>query len=349
MSSSVEDTPEVGYWPEWPSGKSLEYVHTLTSLRMMTFLRLHMFDETPHPTMKPLLGAESLRRLAWSVYYLDATIDGGNYGFTAIPDGAFTISLPCDEKPFLQHLPTTKEYMLPTIPPAPDCDLGLAGYLLRAMYARQILAGLHSRIQRRLVPVSSILDFVTQAANEASQLLGTLPFDMLYTRTNFHILKSQQPLFLHLHVMRNTCARHIALLKMLTTTHTTSDHFDVSMCRRQLIEDASALSGFFSQALDHGTVLDPQLAMHAYNGLESESTAEFMANADVVSLVVSTDQVLERWPGIYYLADRSRSASSSAFARDPRDCSGERAGSPFGKPSTRGEIQRMLIFSIRKR
>jgi hypothetical protein len=84
---------------------------------MMTFLRLHIFDESPHPIMKPLLGAESLRRLAWSVYYLDATIDGGNYGFTAIPDGAFTISLPCDEKPFLQHVPTTKEYMLPTITP----------------------------------------------------------------------------------------------------------------------------------------------------------------------------------------------------------------------------------------
>jgi hypothetical protein len=235
----------------------------------MTFLRLHIFDESPHPTMKPLLGAESLRRLAWSVYYLDATIDGGNYGFTAIPDGAFTISLPCDEKPFLQHVSTTKEYMLPTIPPPVHSDLGLAGYLLRAMYARQILAGLHSRIQRNLVPSGSILDFVKQAESEAHQLLGTLPFDMTYTRTNFHILKGQQSLFLHLHVIRNTCSRHIALLKMLATSYTSTDRFDVSICRRQLIEDARTLSGFFAQALDHGTVLDPQLAMHAYGGLES--------------------------------------------------------------------------------
>jgi hypothetical protein len=238
---------------------------------MMTFLRLHIFDESPHPIMKPLLGAESLRRLAWSVYYLDATIDGGNYGFTAIPDGAFTISLPCDEKPFLQHVPTTKEYMLPTIPPPLPSDLGLAGYLLRAMYARQILAGLHSRIQRHLVPVPSILEFVKQAESEALQLLGTLPSDITYNRTNFHILKSQQPLFLHLHVIRNTCSRHISLLKMLATSYT-PDHFDISTCRKQLIEEASTLSGFFAQSLDHGTVLDPQLAMHAYNGLESESS-----------------------------------------------------------------------------
>lgn len=238
----------------------------------MTFLRLHMFDESPHPTMKPLLGAESLRRLAWSVYYLDATIDGGNYGFTAIPDGAFTISLPCDEKPFLQHAPTVKEYMLPSVPPPIKSDLGLAGYLLRAMYARQILAGLHSRIQRRLVPMASVIEFVKQAEIEARQLLGTVTVDIEYTRTNFHILKSQQALFVHLHVMRNTCSRHIALLKMLSASYTIPmpDHFDIPTCRSLLVQDAATLSAIFQQALDHGTALDPQMAMHAYNGLESK-------------------------------------------------------------------------------
>jgi hypothetical protein len=242
------------------------------AVRMMTFLRLHMFDESPHPIMKPLLGAESLRRLAWSVYYLDATIDGGNYGFTAIPDGAFTIPLPCDEKPFLQHAPTIKEYMLPSIPPPIKSDLGLAGYLLRAMYARQILAGLHSRIQRRLVPVASVVEFVKQAEIEARQLLGTLPPDIEYTRTNFHILKTQQALFVHLHVMRINCSRHIALLKMLSASYTMPmpDLFDVPACRSQLIQDATTLSGLFHQALEHGTPLDPQLACHAFGGIERE-------------------------------------------------------------------------------
>lgn len=260
------------------------------TIRMMTFLRLHIFDESPHPVIKSLLGAESLRRLAWSVYYLDATIDGGNYGFTAIPDGAFTIPLPCDERPFLLHLVTTKEYMLPTIPTPLRSELGLAGYLLRAMYARQILAGLHSRIQRQLVPELSILALVKQAEQEALQLLGSLPFDLMYTRTNFHIHKTQQPLFLHLHVMRNTCSRHTALLKILSTAYTISDHYNAATCRKQLIDDASALSGFFAQALDHGTILDPQLAMHAYNGLESEYS-QGLCVADTISSYVSTNQV----------------------------------------------------------
>jgi hypothetical protein len=234
----------------------------------MTFLRLHMFDESPHLIAKPMLDAESLRRLAWSVYYLDATMDGGHYGFTAIPDGAFTIPLPCDEKPFLRHQPTSKEYMLPSNSTEPSKDLGLAGYLLRAMYARQILAGLHSRLQRQLVPVPAIPTYVKQAESDARQLLGVLPPDLEDSRINFHIWKGQQTLFLHLHVLRNTSFRHISLLRILCSPYL--EHVDISTERDKLVKDASSMSGLFTLSFDRGIVLDPQMAMHAYNGLESK-------------------------------------------------------------------------------
>lgn len=237
----------------------------------MTFLRLHIFDESPHPVFKPLLGAESLRRLAWSVYYLDATIDGGNYGFTAIPDGSFTIPLPCDENAFLRQAAISSEHMLPAQQANQPSNLGLAGHLLRAMYARQILAGLHSRIQRRVIPPTSIPTYIQQAEREALQLLGTIPPDMHYSRTNFHIFKSQQTLFLHLHVLRNTCLRHLALLKILGASYSLHDSNEVSINRQTLIREARQLSALFSQGVDHSVVLDPQLAMHAYNGIESES------------------------------------------------------------------------------
>lgn len=236
----------------------------------MTFLRLHMFDESPHRIIKPMLGAESLRRLAWSVYFLDATMDGGQYGFTAIPDGSFTIPLPCDERPFLRHHDTAKEYMLPSASVAMNPDLGLAGYLLRAMYARQILASLHSRIQRQLVPIPTIPGYVTQAEHDALQLLGSLPPDMTDSRINFHIWKSQQTLFFHIHVLRNTCLRHIALLRILTAPFLLLGLGEIGKLRAQLMTEASSMSALFSLALDRGIVMDPQMAMHAYNGLESE-------------------------------------------------------------------------------
>lgn len=239
----------------------------------MTFLRLHMFDESPHPLFKPLLGAESLRRLAWAVYYLDATMDGGNYGFTAIPDGSFTIPLPCDEHDFLRQTNISTEHMLPSSlangrqPGA----LGLAGHMLRAMYARQILAGLHSRVQRRLIPPASIPACIKQAEDEALHILGTLPHEMDYSRANFHVFKGQQTLFLHLHVLRNTCFRHAALLRILTASFAFVDQNDVSANRQTLIREARQLSALFSQGVDHNVVLDPQLAMHAYNGIEGRS------------------------------------------------------------------------------
>lgn len=239
----------------------------------MTFLRLHMFDESPHPLFKPLLGAESLRRLAWAVYYLDATIDGGNYGFTAIPDGSFTIPLPCDEHDFLRQTNVSTEHMLPsqiTSDRNPG-SLGLAGHMLRAMYARQILAGLHSRIQRRLIPPASIPACINQAESESLHILGTLPHEMNYSRTNFHVFKGQQTLFLHLHVLRNTCLRHIALLKILSASFAIVDDDQVAINRQALIREARQLSALFAQGVDHNVVLDPQLAMHAYNGIEGES------------------------------------------------------------------------------
>lgn len=237
----------------------------------MTFLRLHMFDETLHPLFKPLLGAESLRRLAWAVYYLDATIDGGNYGFTAIPDGSFTIRLPCDEHAFLRQTGVSTEHMLPVATNDHHLgSLGLAGHLLRAMNTRQILAGLHSRIQRRLIPPGSIPASITQAEAEALHLLGTLPPDMDYSRSNFHMFKGQQTLFLHLHVLRNTCLRHLALLKILSASFAITG-YEVSIHRQTLIREARQLSALFAQSVDHNVVLDPQLAMHAYNGVEGMS------------------------------------------------------------------------------
>jgi hypothetical protein len=232
-----------------------------------------MFDESPHPLYKPILGAESLRRLAWSVYFLDATIDGGHYGFTAISDGAFTIALPCDEQAFLRHSAVPTEHINPFVGAvdATVSTIGLSGHLLRAMHVRQILAGLHSRIQRRLIPHPSIAGLTQQAEAEAVQLLGTLPLDMQYSRTNFHIFKSQQTLFLHLHVLRNTCLRHLALLKILSTSLSMGDPSQVSNHRQSLIREARQLSALFSQGVDHNVVLDPQLAMHAYNGIEGES------------------------------------------------------------------------------
>lgn len=237
----------------------------------MTFLRLHILDELPPPTFRPLLGVESLRRLAWAVYYLDATLDGGNFGQSNVVDGSFTIQLPCEDRLFLQHKKTVTEPLIPSDITPSHTQLPLAAHLLRAISARGILASLHSRIQRRLVAPHEIEVLVRQAEHDALRLLDSLPSEMHYNRAQYHVYKDQLPLLLHLHVMRNTARRHLGLLKILVASQQQIGHDPVSAERKLLIRDTHELSAMFSDAAEHRVVLDPQLAMHAYNGIESRS------------------------------------------------------------------------------
>jgi len=258
---------------------------------MMTFLRLHILDETPHPSPKPFLSLESLRRLAWSVWFLDATLDGGNFGFSTIGDGAITIQLPSDERPFLLHQSVITEPLMPRDTSSQPATLGLAAHLIRSMHARQILADAHSRIQRKLIPRDSITDLVRHTSNEARAILDTLPREMRYSRVQYHAYRDQRSMLVHLHVMRNTCERHLAFLKILAVEHGLQYPHDevedrqndgegsrqerrhmheIAEARRGLIADAVALSAIMSDALAYGVIFDPQMAMHSYNGIEGD-------------------------------------------------------------------------------
>jgi hypothetical protein len=248
-------------------GSPVSILPLSTDSRMMTFLRLHILDEAPHPVFKPLLGAESLRRLAWSVWFLDATIDGGIFGFSATQDGSLTIQLPSDERPFLLHQNIQTEPLIP-LQTAVSSSLGLGAHLIRSMQARQILADAHSRIQRRLVPAHAVSDLVIRAEQQAQALLDTLPREMHYNRVQYHAYKDQLPMLVHLHVMRNTCARHVALLQILVSSSQAQG--DVRIQRQQLIGDAQAMSEILGDAMSHQVALDPQMAMHAYNAIEGE-------------------------------------------------------------------------------
>lgn len=242
------------------AGMAARYACILKSTdnRMMTFLRLHVFDETPHPVRKPLLSAESLRRLAWSVWFLDATIDDGNFGFSAIAPGALTIQLPCDERPFALHQNVVTEPLTPT----GQSNLGLSAHLIRAMHARQLYADAHSRLQRGMV-----VELVVEI--NAAAVLDALPAEMAYGDMQYHAFKDQRPLLVHLHVMRNTCQRHSALLQLLVIKKTDRD---ASIQRERLIQIARELCTILADALKYQIVLDPQIAMHAYNAIESESS-----------------------------------------------------------------------------
>lgn len=250
---------------------------------MLIFLRLNCLDEAPPPSFKPLLSAESLRRLAWSVYFMDATVSGGVFGQNAIVTGCYTIQLPSEERPFLQHIHTTTEPLVPPSIPHNELDppLGLGAHLIRAITARQILAGLHTQLQRRYIPVHDVARAVDKAERRALAMLDSLPLRMAYSRSQYHVYKDQMPLLLALHVMRNTAQRHLSLLRVAAAKQIGGPgEADIPIYRAQMIADAKLLSTIFKDAAELDVALDPQLAMHAYNGFESEPDPVSLCRAD---------------------------------------------------------------------
>jgi hypothetical protein len=138
------------------------------------------------------------------------------------------------------------------------------------MHARQLLADAHSRIQRRLVGVESLLSLVETTEASAFAVLDTLPVELAYSHVQYHAFKDQRPVMVHLHVMRNTCYRHAAMLRILAYQISGQHADDISRQRNRLIQNARQLSTIFSDAIKYEVVLDPQTAMHAYNAIESK-------------------------------------------------------------------------------
>ncbi|OCF70797.1 hypothetical protein I204_08554 [Kwoniella mangroviensis CBS 8886] len=242
---------------------------------MMTFLRLHELDEWPRQTAKPLLSKESLRRLAWSVWYLDATLDGGVFGASNIHEDAFTIQLPCEDRPFLLHRQVVTEHLVPRHPfvthpgNLPRLEpVDLSGHLIRAMAARQCLAQAYSRIRRRLLTHGSVSEMSREAQAKANRLLDSLTPDLVYSRALYHIYHDRRPALVSLHVVRNNCIRHTSLLRLMVAQLTLDPDTDQDKERQKLISNAIKLSQILGDAIAHDVSLDPQIAMHAYNAIE---------------------------------------------------------------------------------
>ncbi|OCF32485.1 hypothetical protein I316_05913 [Kwoniella heveanensis BCC8398] len=242
------------------------------AVRMMTFLRLNELDQWPRQANKPLIHRESLRRLAWSVWFLDATLDGGNFGASTIHDESFTIQLPFDDRPFLQHKHVVTEPLVPPprTPgnPVSSDSLDLSAHLIRAMYARQVLAQTQSRIQKRIIPLEATGDWVKTAEEKAEMLLESMPSDLQYNRSLFLVFRDRHPTIVCLHMVRNNCQRHRSLLRMLYEQQTSSQTYDIRAERICLIECARSCSRILQDALEYNIPLDPQIGMHAYNAIE---------------------------------------------------------------------------------
>jgi len=138
--------------------------------------------------------------------------------------------------------------------------------MIRAMTARQLVADLHSRIQRLLTLKEDLILALLDIEDQAAHLLRSLPSHLEYSKLQYHIYKEQRPMILVLHVSRINTRRHLLLLRSAASICLAGHKAPVLS---NLVQEARNLGWLFGNAINLEVPVDPQLAMHAYHGIES--------------------------------------------------------------------------------
>jgi hypothetical protein len=282
---------------------------------MARHLSLTTYDDT-YPLrqdhINPLLKPESLRRLAWSVYYLHLT-QRGDLGQSLDEP---RISLPCDETCFLRGLAVRGNDSLPLDdmlnPPdlrhnecANTTHLGLSAHLLRT-------AGMRHRIQRycsqvtsntRLIPHEQVLADLDDLDRSASQIIRDLPPHLIHSEDNLYIHFQRRTSFLLLHMLRHSCFIILCRTRIAVSTPTDGP---TSQLRERCIRHAVAVSWISGDGLQLGVNLDPYVAVLAYEALEGAIPIE---NATLLTGISP--------PALLYIANNL--TNSRHYSTDPRD------------------------------
>ena len=236
-------------------------------------MSLHTFDHT-YPTpdsqlrVSPLLTRESLRRLAWSVFYLDTISDNGRYGFHLTDERAYRLQLPCDEAAFLRNesVPTCGLFEL-----AEDASLGLSAHLVKTAAMRR--RGLHFafRVSRDNRPVDEMVAESRDLEADMDDLIARLPASLHWTPENLFLYHDCLPAFVMLHLLRQNLYIVLGRARLVIYQNDPARIVSIIEVRRDRISHALPVSGIIAQGLKANMSFDPQVGVQAYVALESES------------------------------------------------------------------------------
>jgi hypothetical protein len=251
--------------------------------RMSRHLSLAVYDEK-YPQRSdhtnPLLKPESLRRLAWSVYYLEMVHNDRLASSVDEP----RISLPCDETCFLRGLEVKGNDPIPmgSMLDYPDLrhnecpnntHLGLSAHLLRTAAMRHRIKQYCSGIKS--TPTTSqnhILAGLEELEHLASQLIRDLPPHLVHSEDNLYIHSLRRTSFLLLHMLRHSCflLLYRAQLAVCSRIGTAESAQTVAQYSERCIRHAVAVAWISGDGLQLGVNLDPTVAIIAYEAFEGK-------------------------------------------------------------------------------
>lgn len=248
----------------------------------MQFLSLHNYDEVypqPHSIqLNRLLSPEALRRLAWSVYFLDCMGDAGRHGVHTVTEEGYQIQLPCDETSFVRgievrteslHRPGNLPCLSPTGQSPPEgVTLGVSGHIIKTSAFRRRILHYKSRIKYMTATAQMMLEHLQNVENELKVLMAELPADLVYIEDNLYIHPERRTAFVLLHALRHNCFIMLAETRLIVCSRDPNLHDLAYTWMRDRVRHAYPVSRIVADALRLGVVCDPFVGCLAYTGIE---------------------------------------------------------------------------------
>lgn len=241
----------------------------------MQMMSLHVFDRTfpddiSETPLSPLLSAESLRRVAWSVFYLDSLVDGGRDGYNMVDVNSFRVQLPSNEACFLGNDNVRTEPLIPE--PGRDKSevIGISGYLVRAAWLRRRVLYIAFRISHGEGNIPDVQAELDHMERDINWFISSLPPRYHFSPDNCILHRKRLPAFIVLHLLRHNLYVILGRAKLLFYKRDPIFENMIPGVRRQRISYALPVAGIVEEGLRMGTPFDPHAGFHAYVALESE-------------------------------------------------------------------------------
>ena len=234
----------------------------------MQFLSLHQLDQVyrhlPATRLNPLLTRESLRRLAWSVFFCDTLVDAGRHGAHLVTESSFHIQLPSSEDGFARGVEEITAYLQP---PVVSDAIGLSGHLIRLAAFRRRVLHFNSRIKGSTVSHQDLFKSLSQFDIDLDHIASTISPSLAYNEGNLFAPSINRVSFVGFHMLRLNCYLMLALARIGVSEKA---DVDPTASRRTRVSHALEVVRVVEDVLRLNTTCDHFFVVQTYSSLESK-------------------------------------------------------------------------------
>lgn len=224
----------------------------------------------------PLWQEESLRRIAWSVFFADTFQDRGIFSLHSLSDGHMLLRLPCSEADFARgSIAAPTPYLLDEYAEEGEVvgqegSIGLSAYIIQIGAIRRRLLHFASILRPRRITNLSVLSRLADLESQLVSWTSNLPEDCKYTEDQMYTQRERSIALFSMHCLHHVSYIILNRAKLLLAISASVTTIDVPQCRQARIAQAFQIANITSTVLKLIPArFDSATAIIAYVAFES--------------------------------------------------------------------------------